>query len=87
VVRPHVGAGIVKAMTDAAVLATALDENDDVPAGLHAFEARRIGKGRNHVAQARRLGFLSPNAQAPRSTPIPTACALLDFLHASQPAG
>jgi 2-polyprenyl-6-methoxyphenol hydroxylase-like FAD-dependent oxidoreductase len=56
VVRPHVGAGIVKAARDAAALATALDEHADVSAGLLAFEARRIGEGRKFVAQARRLG-------------------------------
>lgn len=56
VVRPHVGAGIVKAAEDAAALAAALDEHADVAAGLRAFEARRIGIGRKFVAQARRLG-------------------------------
>jgi 2-polyprenyl-6-methoxyphenol hydroxylase-like FAD-dependent oxidoreductase len=56
VVRPHVGAGIVKAVQDAAALAAALDEHTDVAAGLRAFEARRIGEGRKFVAQARRLG-------------------------------
>jgi 2-polyprenyl-6-methoxyphenol hydroxylase-like FAD-dependent oxidoreductase len=56
VVRPHVGAGIVKAAQDAAALAAALEEHTDVAAGLRAFEAQRIGEGRKFVAQARRLG-------------------------------
>jgi 2-polyprenyl-6-methoxyphenol hydroxylase-like FAD-dependent oxidoreductase len=56
VVRPHVGAGIVKAAQDAAALAAALDEHTDVAVGLRAFEAQRIGEGRKFVAQARRLG-------------------------------
>jgi len=56
VVRPHVGAGIVKAAQDAAALAAALEEHTEVAAGLRAFEAQRIGEGRKFVAQARRLG-------------------------------
>lgn len=56
VVRPHVGAGIVKAAEDAAALAAALDEHADVEAALRAYEARRIAVGRRFVAQARRLG-------------------------------
>jgi 2-polyprenyl-6-methoxyphenol hydroxylase-like FAD-dependent oxidoreductase len=56
VVRPHVGAGILKAMDDAAALADALAETTDVAAALRAYENRRIGVGRKFVAQARRLG-------------------------------
>ena len=56
VVRPHVGAGIVKAAQDAAALAAALQEHTEVAAGLRAFEAQRIREGRKFVAQARRLG-------------------------------
>jgi 2-polyprenyl-6-methoxyphenol hydroxylase-like FAD-dependent oxidoreductase len=56
VVRPHVGAGIVKAIGDAAALAEALAENADVAAALRAYEARRIGIGRRFVAKARLLG-------------------------------
>ncbi len=56
VVRPHVGAGIVKAVGDAAALAQALGDDADVPAALHAYEAKRIGVGRAFVAQARLLG-------------------------------
>jgi 2-polyprenyl-6-methoxyphenol hydroxylase-like FAD-dependent oxidoreductase len=56
VVRPHVGAGIVKAAEDAACLAAALDANVEVPAALRSFEAQRLVVGRKFVAQARRLG-------------------------------
>jgi 2-polyprenyl-6-methoxyphenol hydroxylase-like FAD-dependent oxidoreductase len=56
VVRPHVGAGIVKAAEDAAALAAALDEHADVAAALAAFSAARVAIGRRFVAQARRLG-------------------------------
>ena len=98
VVRPHVGAGIVKTVTDAAVLATALHENDDVPAGLHAFEAQRIGEGRKYASQARRLGSylkyrFDPDAERASAAfyadpnRVLAETALLDFLHASQPAG
>jgi 2-polyprenyl-6-methoxyphenol hydroxylase-like FAD-dependent oxidoreductase len=56
VVRPHVGAGIVKAVGDAAALADALVREDDVAAALRTYEAERVGIGRKFVAQARLLG-------------------------------
>jgi 2-polyprenyl-6-methoxyphenol hydroxylase-like FAD-dependent oxidoreductase len=56
VVRPHVGAGIVKAIGDAAALAQALEGSSDVAPALRAYEARRIGVGRKFVAHARLLG-------------------------------
>lgn len=56
VVRPHVGAGIVKAAEDAAALAAAVGEQEDVAAALRAFEVERLDIGRRFVAQARRLG-------------------------------
>jgi 2-polyprenyl-6-methoxyphenol hydroxylase-like FAD-dependent oxidoreductase len=56
VVRPHVGGGVVKAAEDAAALAAALSEHDDVVEGLRAYQAARIDVGRRFVAQARRLG-------------------------------
>ena len=93
VVRPHVGAGIVKAAEDAAALAAALDEDEDVTAGLRAFEAQRIGVGRKFVAQARRLGsylryrFDTPEEQAKAAfhaepERVLAETALLDFLRA-----
>jgi 2-polyprenyl-6-methoxyphenol hydroxylase-like FAD-dependent oxidoreductase len=56
VVRPHVGAGVVKAADDAAVLAECLDAASSVEAGLRAYQALRLSAGRRFVAQARRLG-------------------------------
>lgn len=56
VVRPHVGAGVVKAAEDAAALAAALGAGASVAAGLRAYEAERLCVGREFVAQARRLG-------------------------------
>ncbi len=56
VVRPHVGAGVVKAADDAAALAECLDAEPTVEAGLRAYEARRLSPGRQFVAHARRLG-------------------------------
>jgi 2-polyprenyl-6-methoxyphenol hydroxylase-like FAD-dependent oxidoreductase len=56
VVRPHVGAGVVKAAQDAAALAAALEVHGDVAEALRAYEAERIGVGQRFVAQARRLG-------------------------------
>jgi 2-polyprenyl-6-methoxyphenol hydroxylase-like FAD-dependent oxidoreductase len=56
VVRPHVGAGVVKAAQDAAALAAALEVHADVAEALRAYEAERIGVGQRFVAQARRLG-------------------------------
>jgi 2-polyprenyl-6-methoxyphenol hydroxylase-like FAD-dependent oxidoreductase len=92
VVRPHVGGGIVKAAEDAATLAASLDEHADVAAGLRAFEARRIGVGRQFVAQARRLGsylkydFASEDERrraAYHAEPerVLAETALLDFVH------
>jgi len=93
VVRPHVGAGIVKAAEDAAALAAALDADADVAAALSAFEARRMPVGRAFVARARRLGsylrYTYPSEEertralfhaAPERVLAETA--LLDFLHA-----
>jgi 2-polyprenyl-6-methoxyphenol hydroxylase-like FAD-dependent oxidoreductase len=56
VVRPHVGAGVSKGAEDAAALAACLDAEPTIEGGLRAYEARRIGIGRQLVARARRLG-------------------------------
>jgi 2-polyprenyl-6-methoxyphenol hydroxylase-like FAD-dependent oxidoreductase len=56
VVRPHVGAGVVKAADDAAALAECLGAEPTVDSALRAYEARRVAVGRRFVAQARRLG-------------------------------
>ena len=66
VVRPHVGAGIVKAVGDAAALAAALTDNRAVPDALRNYETARLGVGRAFVAQARRLGsYLRYNFDTP----------------------
>jgi 2-polyprenyl-6-methoxyphenol hydroxylase-like FAD-dependent oxidoreductase len=57
VVRPHVGAGILKAMQDAASLTAALDEHNDVEAGIAAYAAQRLPVGAAFIARARRLGI------------------------------
>jgi 2-polyprenyl-6-methoxyphenol hydroxylase-like FAD-dependent oxidoreductase len=56
VVRPHVGAGVVKAADDAAALAECLDAGLAVEAGLGAYAARRLPVGRRFVNRARQLG-------------------------------
>jgi len=56
VVRPHVGAGVVKAAEDAACLARCLSGSEDLDQALAAYDAERRPAGRRFVAQARRLG-------------------------------
>ncbi|HEX5959555.1 MAG TPA: FAD-dependent monooxygenase [Hyphomicrobiaceae bacterium] len=56
VVRPHVGAGIVKAAEDAAALAECLHAAPTLAAGLAGYEEQRIVAGRQFVARTRRLG-------------------------------
>jgi 2-polyprenyl-6-methoxyphenol hydroxylase-like FAD-dependent oxidoreductase len=57
VVRPHVGAGILKAMQDAATLTVTLDSHVDVETGIAAYAAQRLPVGAAFVARARRLGI------------------------------
>jgi 2-polyprenyl-6-methoxyphenol hydroxylase-like FAD-dependent oxidoreductase len=93
VVRPHVGAGIVKAIEDASALATALDADTDAVAGLAGYEAQRRPSGQRYVAQARRLGsylkyaFASEEERAMAAhyaepERVLAETALLDFLRA-----
>jgi 2-polyprenyl-6-methoxyphenol hydroxylase-like FAD-dependent oxidoreductase len=56
VARPHVGAGVYKAVADAYALATALGEGSDIGAGLRRFEAERLPIGRRTVDFGRYLG-------------------------------
>jgi 2-polyprenyl-6-methoxyphenol hydroxylase-like FAD-dependent oxidoreductase len=56
VIRPHVGAGVTKAAEDAAALAAALDETDDIPTALQAYQATRLKAGQRIVQRARHLG-------------------------------
>ena len=92
VARPHVGAGVSKAADDAAVLAEALGEDDDVESALRRFEARRLPEGNRFIERARHLGAYLQATQTDeertRSTRhgIPEAVlaetAVLDFLYA-----
>lgn len=54
--RPHCGMGVTKAAQDAAALAAALDEADQVPAALERFNTRRCEVNRQVVDHARALG-------------------------------
>jgi 2-polyprenyl-6-methoxyphenol hydroxylase-like FAD-dependent oxidoreductase len=56
VARPHVGAGVYKAVADAHALATSLGEASDIDAGLGRFEAARLAVGRRTVDFGRYLG-------------------------------
>jgi 2-polyprenyl-6-methoxyphenol hydroxylase-like FAD-dependent oxidoreductase len=56
VARPHVGAGVYKAVGDAHALAIALAEGSDIDAGLRRFEAERLPIGRRTVNFGRYLG-------------------------------
>ena len=48
VARPHVGAGVSKAADDAAALAEALRQHDDVESALKRFEAARLPRESPH---------------------------------------
>jgi 2-polyprenyl-6-methoxyphenol hydroxylase-like FAD-dependent oxidoreductase len=56
VARPHVGAGVYKAVGDAHALAAALRDGSDIEAGLGGFEAERLPIGRRTVEFGRYLG-------------------------------
>lgn len=55
-VRPHAAAGTAKAADDGWALAAAIDEADDVPAALAAWEPRQLEVGRKLVERTRRIG-------------------------------
>ena len=91
VARPHVGAGVAKALQDGMALAGALVESDDVPAALGRYEAERLDVGRRIVSQARKLGaymrtrFDTPEERALAErhltpTAVMSETALLNFL-------
>ena len=91
VARPHVGAGVAKALQDGMALAGALVESDDVPAALGRYEAERLDVGRRIVRQARKLGsymrtrFDTPDERAlaerhQTPTAVMSETALLNFL-------
>lgn len=82
VARPHVGAGVTKALYDGLALARCL-EDDDIDAGLEAFDAVRAAIGRRIVARGRELGaVLRGNAagEIERAREMMMGSATLDFL-------
>ena len=89
--RPHVAAGVTKAAQDALALATALQEIEDVPQAVRAFEQARIETNRLIVERGRELGlYLQPELRskellqraAQHHTPqaVMSEIAILDFL-------
>jgi 2-polyprenyl-6-methoxyphenol hydroxylase-like FAD-dependent oxidoreductase len=56
VARPHVAAGVLKAVEDAVSLANALEAEQSVEAALKRFEMERVAVGRKVIARARQLG-------------------------------
>ncbi len=92
VARPHVAAGVSKAADDAAALAEAVGQHDDVAAALKAFEARRLPENRRIIERARHLGAYlqatrskEEEARAGRHSTdaaVITETATLDFLYA-----
>ena len=54
--RPHMGFGVAKAGGDAAALATALRDHDDIDTALAAYDAARQPIGNTIVMHSRKLG-------------------------------
>ena len=54
--RPHIGAGVTKAVQDALALVLALDAEPDVPTAVQHFSDERVPAGRRLVQRARHLG-------------------------------
>jgi 2-polyprenyl-6-methoxyphenol hydroxylase-like FAD-dependent oxidoreductase len=92
VARPHVAAGVSKAVDDATALVEALDGEADVAAALTRFEARRLPIGRRIIERARHLGAylqatrtLEEQARSERHSTAQAVIeetAVLDFLEA-----
>jgi 2-polyprenyl-6-methoxyphenol hydroxylase-like FAD-dependent oxidoreductase len=72
VARPHIGAGVTKALEDATALAQALTDDDDIDAALARFSKARQPIGSLIVNKARQLGAY---LQASRTTEMEHACA------------
>jgi 2-polyprenyl-6-methoxyphenol hydroxylase-like FAD-dependent oxidoreductase len=96
VVRPHVGAGIVKVAQDAETMARCVGKGEDVVSGLKDFEAERLPMGRGFVAHVRKLGsYIRPGfaSEAERREAMMYAApdalmgetAVLDFLYRDAP--
>jgi 2-polyprenyl-6-methoxyphenol hydroxylase-like FAD-dependent oxidoreductase len=54
--RPHMGFGVAKAGNDAAALATALRDHDDIDRALAAYNTARQPIGNTIVMHSRKLG-------------------------------
>lgn len=96
VIRPHVGAGVVKVAQDAEVMARCLGTSDDVVSGLKAYEAERHQFGLRLLRHVRRLGsyirreFDNPAQRAKAMTfaepqAVMSETATLDFLRRPEP--
>jgi 2-polyprenyl-6-methoxyphenol hydroxylase-like FAD-dependent oxidoreductase len=86
VARPHVGAGVTKALEDGLVLARNLD-SDEIDGGLAAFDAERGAIGRRIVARGRELGAImngTSRREADRMREMTLGSATLDFLKQEQ---
>ena len=93
VVRPHVGAGVLKAAEDAQALAGALARDDDIDTALQAFSINRHKIGNLMINRARWLGSYlrysyssdaerAAAAQIANPAAVLAETAMLDFLHA-----
>ncbi len=59
VARPHAAAGTAKAAADAWTLSESLEDHDDVPGALLAWEAGQLALGRQLLDRTRRIGARS----------------------------
>ncbi len=96
VVRPHVGAGVVKAAQDAEAIARHVGTGEDVIGALRAFDAERRPIGAAFVAHVRRLGSYIKRefaSEAERAEAMANAepmrvmieTAVLDFMTGGEP--
>jgi 2-polyprenyl-6-methoxyphenol hydroxylase-like FAD-dependent oxidoreductase len=90
VARPHVGAGVAKAATDATTLARVLREAPSIPEALRRYEALRLPLGRALVERGRYLGrYLEAPPGRPRLPILPTEEIIREsavLMHSSLPA-
>jgi 2-polyprenyl-6-methoxyphenol hydroxylase-like FAD-dependent oxidoreductase len=92
VARPHVAAGVSKAADDAAALAGALQDEENVEAALKRYEAARLPENHRIIERARHLGAYlqatrtqEEQARAGRHSTdaaVIAETAVLDFLYA-----
>jgi 2-polyprenyl-6-methoxyphenol hydroxylase-like FAD-dependent oxidoreductase len=92
VARPHVAAGVSKAADDAAALAGALQNEENVEAALKCYEAARLPENYRIIERARHLGAYlqatrtqEEQARAGRHSTdaaVIAETAVLDFLYA-----